>query len=50
MSFDSPDGSRIFRPGRFGLPLDPGVGLAAEELAGAGAADEFAGVDDGTAA
>ena len=29
--------------------LDSGVGLAAEELAGAGAADEFAGVDDGTA-
>src|SRR5207249_1896032 len=27
-----------------------GIGLAAEELAGAGAADEFAGVDDGTAA
>src|SRR5260370_41738976 len=27
-----------------------GVGLAAEELAGAGAADEFAGVDDGAAA
>ncbi len=26
------------------------VGLAAEELAGAGAADEFAGVDDGAAA
>src|SRR6266478_2596668 len=27
-----------------------GVGLAAEELAGAGAADEFAGLDDGAAA
>src|ERR1700756_5256238 len=27
-----------------------GVGLAAEELAGAGAADEFSGVDDGAAA
>src|SRR5260370_35819618 len=26
------------------------VGLAAEELAGAGAADEFSGIDDGTAA
>src|SRR6266478_8191579 len=30
--------------------LNSGVGLAAEELAGAGAADEFAGVDDGAAA
>src|SRR5256886_5950538 len=30
--------------------LEAGVGLAAEELAGAGAADEFAGVDDGAAA
>src|SRR5437879_13203018 len=30
--------------------LQTRVGLAAEELAGAGAADEFAGVDDGTAA
>src|SRR2546422_1873476 len=27
-----------------------GIGLAAEELAGAGAADEFAGLDDGAAA
>src|SRR6266581_5785833 len=33
------------------LPLlEAGVGLAAEELAGAGAADEFAGVNDGAAA
>src|SRR5712691_6015361 len=31
------------------LILHPGVGLAAEELAGAGAADEFSGVDDGAA-
>src|SRR6266566_2156825 len=31
-------------------PLKAGVGLAAQELAGAGAADEFAGVDDGAAA
>src|SRR5258705_3248555 len=31
-------------------PLQTRVGLAAQELAGAGAADEFAGVDDGTAA
>src|SRR5260370_12328463 len=31
-------------------PLNSGVGLAAEELAGAGAADEFAGIDDGAAA
>src|SRR5205807_537825 len=30
--------------------LEAGVGLAAEELAGAGAADEFAGIDDGAAA
>src|SRR5260370_1694893 len=30
--------------------LEAGVSLAAEELAGAGAADEFAGVDDGAAA
>src|SRR5882724_632268 len=31
-------------------PSEAGVGLAAEELAGAGATDEFAGVDDGAAA
>src|SRR6266571_2326240 len=31
-------------------PLNSSVGLAAEKLAGAGAADEFAGVDDGAAA
>ena len=30
--------------------LDSGVGLAAKELAGAGAADEFSGFDDGAAA
>src|SRR5260370_14238017 len=30
--------------------LQAGVSLAADELAGAGAADEFAGVDDGAAA
>src|SRR6266446_4198636 len=30
--------------------LEAGVGLAAKELAGAGAADEFAGFDDGTTA
>src|SRR6266481_2429517 len=30
--------------------LNSGVGLAAKELAGAGAADEFSGVDDGAAA
>ena len=30
--------------------LEAGVGLAAEELAGAGAANEFSGVDDGAAA
>ena len=35
---------------KFSLLLDSGVGLAAEELAGAGAAYEFASVDDGTAA
>jgi len=29
---------------------EAGVGLAAEELTGAGAADEFSGVDDGAAA
>src|SRR5437763_9504349 len=32
------------------LPLESRIGLAAEELAGAGAADEFSRVDDGAAA
>src|SRR5215472_3465635 len=35
---------------RMVVSLDPGIGLASEELAGAGAADEFAGINDGAAA
>ena len=31
------------------MGLEAGVGLAAEELAGTGAADEFAAIDDGAA-
>src|SRR5260370_33010681 len=46
-SFPDSKDKRIHRPS---CDLDSGVGLAAEELAGAGAAYEFAGLDDGAAA
>src|SRR5260370_37989403 len=43
--------SKKYKSSSFTLPrLETGVGLAGEELAGAGTADEFAGVDDGAAA